>query len=160
MINVIENLYVGSDEDVEIFLEQHPDGAIVHAAKDPWHRNALGYTGRGAPKDHPEYLFARRDARLYLNMVDAHDPKYIPKDMFTETTDFLLDYHHDQQRPCLVHCNQGKSRSPALVMWYMHSLNLLPSDYVEALDTLSDSGVVPEFGAGVEGFMMDNYGTE
>ena len=38
-----------------------------------YHRQALGYRSRGAPKDHPEYLVARRGNRLILNIVDAND---------------------------------------------------------------------------------------
>jgi hypothetical protein len=43
---------------------------VVHACKEPYHRKELGYTGRAAPKEHPEYLICRRPGRLILNLID------------------------------------------------------------------------------------------
>ena len=132
MIEVYEGVYQGSDKDVDAFLEQHPNGWIIHAAKEPWHRNALGYVGRSAPKDHPDYLYAIRSTehgyRMYLNFVDADDAKYIPKDMVDRALGFALravDHGH----PLLIHCNQGKSRSVmlcALLEPWLDSIDPLP----------------------------------
>ena len=113
MIEVFPNVFQGSDKDVDAFLEQHPEGAIIHAAKEPWHRNALGYVGRGAPKNHPEYLYADRGNRLYLNFVDAEDAKYINKEMVDYALQWALRKKMEGT-PLLIHCNQGKSRSVML----------------------------------------------
>jgi predicted protein tyrosine phosphatase len=77
----------------------------------------LGYSGRAAPKDHPEYLIARRPGRLILNLVDAPDVNYIP----AEIIDAALDDIHQNItfRKILVHCNQGMSRSPAIAFLYL-----------------------------------------
>lgn len=77
MIEVYPNLFVGDEADYRIVLNMS-GWFIVHACKEPFHRQALGYAGRGAPKDHPEYLVAERDGRLILNLVDAPNPAYIP----------------------------------------------------------------------------------
>lgn len=157
---VIPFLYVGDDNSVDEFLELHPEGTIIHAAKDPWHRNALGYTGRGAPKDDPEYLIAVRQEgkRVYLNMVDAHDSKYIPMEIFEAVTEHVTQAHKVNGEPVLIHCNQGHSRSPALAMWYLRSIDELDSNLNEALaefQGLYDSQA--EFGTGIADFLAENW---
>ena len=81
MIEVSKNLYIGNQDDYEFKVKGSAEWAIVHACKEPYHRNLLGYTGRGAPKEHPEYLFARRNNSLFLNIVDVDSPDYIVKDI-------------------------------------------------------------------------------
>ena len=83
MMEVCDNLYVGDQRDYEsnIRLENKDSWSIIHACKEPYHCRALGYSGRAAPKCHPEYLIAKRGNRLILNLIDADDPKYIPKEI-------------------------------------------------------------------------------
>jgi hypothetical protein len=116
MIEVHHNLFVGSEVD-EVSIRGQTGWFVVHACKDPYHRRALGYTGRGAPKDHPEYLVARRPGRLILNLVDADDVNYIP----VQIIDAALDDIHQNiaSSKILVHCNQGMSRSPAIAFLYL-----------------------------------------
>jgi len=71
MIEIYPNLYIGNEDDYESKVRSETGWCVVHACKDPYHRQALGYTGRAAPKEHPEYLIARRDNQLILNLVDA-----------------------------------------------------------------------------------------
>ena len=70
MIEVHRNLFVGGEAD-EQQVRGHHGWFFIHACKEPYHRQALGYAGRAASKDHPEYLIARRDGRLILNLVFA-----------------------------------------------------------------------------------------
>ena len=49
MIEVTRNLFVGNEEDYNR-IQHESDWAIVHACKEPYHRIAVGYSGRGAPK--------------------------------------------------------------------------------------------------------------
>ena len=116
MIEVHHNLFVGSQDD-ELYIRGQSGWFLVHACKDPYHRQALGYTGRGAPKDHPEYLIARRPGRLILNLVDTNDINYVP----AEIIDAALDGVHENivSSKVLVHCNQGMSRSPAIAFLYL-----------------------------------------
>ncbi len=79
MILVFPHLYIGTEQDYDRRVKGMPGWMVVHACKEPYHRQLLGYKGRGAPKDHPEYLLARRGDRLYLNLVDTDDPAYNPK---------------------------------------------------------------------------------
>ena len=69
---------------------------------------ALGYSGRAASKDHPEYLIAHRPDRLILNLVDVDNVNYIG----AELVDAALAAIHERVGfdKVLVHCNQGASK--------------------------------------------------
>lgn len=88
MIEVYPNLFVGDEADARTALSA-TGWFIVHACKEPFHRQELGYTGRAAPKSHPEYLIAERDGRLILNLVDAPKPAYNPKEVVDAAVDAI-----------------------------------------------------------------------
>lgn len=123
MKNVYGNLFVGSGEDFEK-LKNEPDWFFVQAAKEPWHRQALGYTGRSAPKEHKEYLIAERASHLILNMVDTDSPDYFSAGMFKRAMAFI-DAALAGDKKVLVHCNQGESRGPSLALTYLASIGIL-----------------------------------
>lgn len=113
MIEIHPRLFIGSEVDYETTV-RHQDGwRVVHACKEPYHRQLLGYRGRGAPKEHPEYLVAQRGPRLFLNLVDADDPAYIPSQIVDACLSFVDQALKADER-VLIHCNQGESRSPSL----------------------------------------------
>jgi hypothetical protein len=116
MIEVFRNLFVGSERD-EAVTRGQSGWYVVHACKEPYHRQALGYTGRGAPKSHPEYLVAIRDGHIILNLVDVDNVAYI----LPEIIDAALTAIHENigASKVLVHCNQGLSRSPTIALLYM-----------------------------------------
>jgi hypothetical protein len=116
MIEVHDNLFVGSQGD-EASIRDRNAWFIVHACKEPYHRQALGYTGRAAAKDHPEYLIARRPGCLILNLVDAADVNYIPAQIIDAALDDI-DQNIGSSK-VLVHCNQGMPRSPAIAFLYL-----------------------------------------
>lgn len=117
MIEVYQNLWVGDDGSFNSI--RHQQGwATVHACKEPYHRRALGYSGRGAPKNDPEYLVAHRGLELMLNMVDADTPDYIPKSMVNEALTFI-GAHLTNGFNVLIHCNQGMSRSPGIAILFL-----------------------------------------
>ena len=155
-------LFVGSLKDCYELLSHedviaNEDWAILHAAKEPFHRGYLGYKGRGAPKDNPEYLWAYRvyDRQLALNLIDATDPKYIPVELIDEAIKFLGN-QIDKGRKVLVHCNQGLSRAPSIAALYVGA--------VECGDTLANTLAhmttqYPDYrpGAGMQKFMIANW---
>lgn len=152
--NTGAELWIGSQEDYEK-QTAHFDAenwAIVHACKEPYHRQLLGYTERAAPKDHPEYLFAEREGVLYLNLVDAPLPEYIPEELINKALDFI-----DQQLKAgthvLVHCNQGESRAPSIGLLYLVRINYLAGN-PEGIQILFKD-IYPEYnpGKGMLGFV-------
>ncbi len=116
MIEVHPGLFVGDEAD-ERRIRGEPGWFFVHACKEPYHRQALGYTGRAASKDHPEYLIAHRNSRLILNLVDVADVNYVA----AEIVDAALDTIHSQldSAKVLLHCNQGQSRSPSIALLFL-----------------------------------------
>lgn len=155
MNEVYENVYVGCDADVDEFRADFPDGVIIHGAKDPWHRGHLGYTGRGAPKDDPGYLYAATDTELFLNLVDSPKPEFIPQACFDAAVSFYVDH---RGKPVLIHCNQGQSRGPALAMYCLKTIEAEDYEGVSLesmVDGFMDIGVDVQFGDGVGGAMLE-----
>jgi hypothetical protein len=162
---VFPNLYCG---DINAYPPASsplmPEWAVVHACKDPMHRSMVGYTGRGCPKESPEYLWAERGNRLALNIVDAPKPEFFDKVMIDKALDFI-DEKLKAGMKVLVHCNQGESRSPSIALLYVLSRGIKSTgEYLRDGDTLEDCEaefmkVYPEYnpGAGIRGFMKEHW---
>lgn len=133
MIEIHPGLYIGNELEYERTVRHEPGWCVVHACKEPYHRLALGYTGRGAPKDHPEYLIARRGDRLVLNLVDAPDPAYIPQVVIDAALEYINTGLRKGNR-VLVHCNEGHSRSPGIGLLYLaaYTDQFDGTDFIEA----------------------------
>lgn len=156
MKEVIENLYVCNQEDYE--NGSFSDGfSFLLAAKEPFHRSAIGYSGRALNKDHPEYLMAKRDNKLILNLVDAPKSMFFDKGLIDSALDFI-GKELGKDRKVLIVCNQGESRSASIsLLWLLKEGHLMG-------DTLED--VEAEFlklypnynpGAGMRGFVKENW---
>lgn len=117
MIEVHEHLFVGGANDYAAIRER-TDWQIVQAARDPWHRQALKYEGNAAPREHPEYLVAKRGNRLILNLVDADEVRYFGPKPFEDAALFIAG-SLKMGRRVLVHCNEGKSRAPSVAMFFL-----------------------------------------
>lgn len=117
MTEIDENLYVGNLVDFENNQFDH-NYYFVQACKEPCHRRALGYSGRSAKEDHPEYLIAYRERRIILNMIDPPTGKYFENSMFEKSLIFI-DENLQNGKKVLIHCNQGISRSPSIGLLYL-----------------------------------------
>jgi hypothetical protein len=94
-------------------LARCPQGQICLWTANP----GLGYTGRAASKNHPDYLVARRDGRLILNLVDVDDVNFVSPLIIDAALD---DIHLNlMAKRVLVHCNRGLSRSPSIALLYL-----------------------------------------
>ena len=122
MIEVHPQLWVGGGADFDTVIRDTTwvvDWYIVSCGKEPWHREALGYTGCGAPKDHPEYLIAARPDHLILNLVDVEDVSYINPKIIEAALEAITE--NLPHRKVLVHCNQGNSRAPTIALLWMRA---------------------------------------
>ena len=157
MIEIYPNLWIGTEDDFETEVKGKPDWVTVHACKEPYHRQLLGYTGRGAPKDHPEYLMATRGNRLYLNLVDVANPAFFDKSII----DAALGFIHQglmNNKKVLVHCNLGESRSPSIGLLYLAVYtDKLPKAFEAAEQAFRQ--IYPSYnpGAGIRGFLYLNW---
>jgi hypothetical protein len=163
MIEIFPNIYVGAAADL-IHADDGNKGIkegwyVISAAKDPWHREALGYTGRGAPKDHDEYLIARRPGRLILNLIDADNPDFVRDEIVTAVIDDIND-SMALGRKVLIHCNQGQSRAPTLALLWLHRRGILGGSYDEAAFIFKK--VYPDFApaAGMDGYARAHWEAE
>ncbi|HHX60594.1 MAG TPA: phosphatase, partial [Epulopiscium sp.] len=86
---VHENLFISNQIDYESGTFNNNDWSVLLAAKEPFHRQALGYTGRAVAKDDPEYLYAKRDNKLILNLVDAPKSIFFDKGLIDLALDFI-----------------------------------------------------------------------
>ena len=118
MVEIYKNLFVGNQNDYEMIVRGQENWAIVHACKEPYHRQELGYKGQGAPKEHPEYLLAKRGNRIILNLVDVDNPDWISPIIIDEALTFI-QHNLDLGKKVLVHCNQGMSRSGGIGLLYL-----------------------------------------
>ena len=126
---VMPNLAYGN----EAACRHTSDGslAVVHACKEPCHRQAVGYSQRSLPSSHPNYLALETEHHVYLNMIDPPQPLFMMPSF--EAFFAFVDRHIDE-RKVIVHCNQGESRAPSLALLYVAKrTEQLPNDsYAEA----------------------------
>jgi len=157
MKEVTKNLYVGSQEDYENSVFLPYEWSFVLAAKEPWHRNALGYTGRAAPKNHPEYLMARRDNKLILNLVDAPKPEFFDKRIIDVALDFIEE-ELNKGKKVGIFCNQGESRSATIALLYLVKRGLIKGENLVECES-EFLKIYPEYnpGAGIREFIKKNW---
>ena len=121
MIEIAKNLFVGSGLDYEMDVRKQEGWSIVHACKEPYHRQAVGYSYSGFSKDHPEYFVAYRDNELMLNLLDVFNPKLIEPIVIDAAIQFI-DENLRKGKRVLLHCNAGVSRSASIGMLYLASV--------------------------------------
>lgn len=159
MTEVFNNLYVGDERYYEsnIRLKNKDEWNIVHVCKEPYHRQALRYSGRGAPKNHPEYLVAKRDRRLILNLIDAGSPKYMSKEIIDKALEFNEESLSNDQK-VLVHCNQGRSRSPGIAILYLAQKGEISSEsFQQTRNELKEIYPRYSLAGGMRGFLEKNW---
>lgn len=130
--------------------------AVVHACKDPCHRNAVGYKGN-LSKDHENYLILEKASDLYLNIIDPPVPMF-PPELFSAFFSFGKR-HWDAKKSLLIHCNQGESRAPSLGLLFIAKyLQLVRNDSYEVAreDFLK---IYPAYnpGKGLKKYLTDNW---
>lgn len=159
-------LPIGGEGTWQISTLRWPEGGafagIVHAAKHPCHVRAVNYKG-SLPKDHPEYLVARRASRigrpnhLILNLIDAPIPTLFRPEVFLAALNFLDE--RVGQGMVVIHCNQGYSRAPSLaLLWLAKREKAIPRDSWDAAK-VAFLKLMPDFapGKGIEGYLGQTW---
>lgn len=158
MIEVHENLFIGNEKDFENDVKQKDGWAVVQACKEPYHREAIGYSGRSVSPEHEEYLVARRGNRLILNMVDVENPNFFDEEMIEEALDFV-DQQLDKGNKVLIHCNQGKSRSPSLGLLFLATRTDVLPDKAFSQAEEKFKGIYPYYDpkSGIRGHLQEKW---
>lgn len=151
------NLFVGNQSDYEECYYPNEFWSFCLAAKEPFHRQAIGYTGRACDKSHPEYLIARRDNRLILNLVDAPKAKFFDKSIIDAALDFIEEQLSVGKKVLTV-CNEGKSRSASICLLYLIKHGIIKGATLEDCEA-EFMKVYPEYnpGAGIRGFVKEHW---
>jgi hypothetical protein len=169
MKQIFENLYCGNDADVyDLYSQAIPtpgngEGkcpsawAVVHAAKEKWHRMVVGYTGRGCPKDSPFYYLKEFPKELYLNIVDAPLSIFFSKEMIDKALDFI-EQKLGEGLKVLVHCNEGFSRSPSICLLYLIKNGIIKGETLEDCEA-ELMQIYPAYnpGTGMRGFVKEHW---
>ena len=147
MTEIEKNIYVGNLIDYDM-NQLNTDFCFVQACKEPCHRRAVGYSGRSADKNNPEYLIAYRERRIILNMIDPPTGKYFENVLFEKSLEFI-DEQLNNGKKILIHCNQGISRSPSIGLLYLATKNkirnqnfeIAKEDFKKIYPTYNPSGI-------------------
>lgn len=117
MREIIKNIFIGTIDDYALCADDNTMVTII-AAKEPYHRNIVGYMGRSCGKEHPEYLFAERENLLVCNLVDVENPEWISPIIIDKIFSFV-DEAESNGKKVLICCNQGRSRSATIGLMYL-----------------------------------------
>jgi len=153
MIEVYPNLFVGNETDCS--LSESSKWAIVHACKIPCHQISVGYKG-SLSTSHPYYLIYERANHLFLNMIDPPVPMF-PNQLFSKSLDFIVNHVKDQ--PVLVHCNNGCSRAPSIVLLFLAKVAKKISNNNYAQATIDFKKLYPFYspGRGIAIFLSEQW---
>ena len=122
---VSSNLFIG---DIESCKRISHSDCIIHATKNPCFTRMMG--GK-VEKDNPNYLYYETEKDLYLNIIDSDEPLFY-KATFDKALEFIGK--HIFENKVILHCNEGRSRSPSIAMLYLfHNL-----EYREAQNRMLD----------------------
>jgi predicted protein tyrosine phosphatase len=148
---VTPRLYFG---DITAGHQVSPDMAVVHACKEPCHKNAVGYV-KQLDDEHPHYLSYEHGMHLFLNMIDPPVPlfKHASFKVFFEFVDRQI-----AQCAVVIHCNQGRSRAPSLALLYMAKrLQLLPNTDYHAARCAFEAQFPYSPSKGIETFLRSEW---
>lgn len=157
MVEIMQNFYIGNEDDYEKRIKNRLGWNIIHACKEPYHRDLLRYKTQGAPQNNPEYLIAKRQNKLICNLIDTDDPKYVPQEII-DTILIFIENSLKENKKVLLHCNQGESRSPSIGLLYLAIKGIIPNrTYLEAKQEFIKIYKNFKPKKGIEGFMIKNW---
>lgn len=103
-------------------------------------------------------MVARRGNRLILNMVDVEKPNFFDEEMIEEALDFV-DQQLDKGNKVLIHCNQGKSRSPSLGLLFLATRTDVLPDKAFSQAEEKFKGIYPYYDpkSGIRGHLQEKW---
>lgn len=158
MKRIISNLFIGNEEDYIQLVPEIIGWSVVHACRNPYHREAVGYTSFDAPRISADYYVAQRGNRLCLNISDVPDPREIHHEVIDPALDYIEQELKKKQK-VLVHGKDGISRSPGIGLLYLAKhTNLFEG--INAEDAmLMFRKIYPDFNPspGIAGYIKQNF---
>lgn len=156
------NLFVGDHFDYiknKKEMSNNDEWFIISAAKEPYHRDLLGYKTKGAPTDHVNYLYGTEDNRLVLNLVDSEKVEFIPRTIIEVAVNYAV-YYLQEDKNVFIHCNQGRSRSMSIAFFVFKKLNsdfckLDCEEAIEHFNVITNNSFFPNIGMNI--FIKNNY---
>ena len=128
MYEISPGIFLGNRLDVRNFAANTDPHAIVHASHTA-HKLLLGY--RNAAPRNAEYLVARRENHLFLNIITHHSASFYHAPLFTAAIAFIKEQRsHDRQ--VLIYSDQGGNRPAGIALVYLAHERLIPHDSFEA----------------------------
>ena len=122
MINVYEGkIFVGNQYEISKLSD---DFNIVHAAKEPFHKELVGYNGKKCPPDKYFYKDEKQASLCIIDFPSSFQWDYFPENMLKLTMEFI-DTSLKDCKKVYIHCNQGMSRAPSIAFMYLVSRGLI-----------------------------------
>lgn len=145
MISLPGDLYLGScrkgtSAASDADDRKEPDLRVIHACKFPCWRD------RGEKE-----LIVRDEHDLYLNMIDTEKPIF-DEELFRES------YSFSAQGPTLIHCNQGRSRSPSIALYILAMRGILEGTFEEIEEEFRQLYPFYEPAKGIRTFLQEVVG--
>ena len=159
MVRITSKVYVGTLEDYENVRDDGDFFAVI-AAKEPYHRQALGYTGRSCGKEHPEYLYAERENCLICNLVDASSAEYISDTIISKALK-SIDNAVENGKRVLICCNQGRSRSAGIGLLYLRHSGYFETEDFETAENFYRNYIYTAYGPanGIRSYVERHWNT-
>lgn len=154
MVQISKNLFIGNDADC-VPTSKSKSFAVVHACKS-CHSYILNYKG-SLDKDDSNYLIFENGNHLFLNLVDMNQiyPEYTDP-IFKKAYDFIESKIGENR--VLIHCNEGRSRSCSLAIFYLAKKKIIPDNSLEeALKSFSIKYPDVMLGEGFYNYLKDNW---
>lgn len=152
-MKLTDSLFIGDDS----FCQPGSSAiAVVHGAKT-CHARILNYKG-SLPNTHAYYLLYPQPYSLYMNLVDAPIPLFMPES-FKGFLDWCMK-HVEAGRPILIHCNLGNSRAPSLALVLLSKgTHLITGTSFEAAREEFMEKYLPTYvpGQGITIFLQQNW---
>lgn len=145
MREVGTNIFVGQAREANIL---NKDNWSLLGVTNTYHYLIHGWVRGGKYTDNRCYIIHEEPGLMSVNWVDAAAKFFDYKGEGVKNFKKILDFIERQEKPVLIFCDQGMSRSPSVAMVYLAKrLHSIPSgSFEEALHAFLD--IYPSYSPG------------